>query len=126
MKLNHDCVRSIMLELEEKLTLDEHMHLLQLREFDTFKKYGEDASSYTILKLIEAGFLNGKPLYAGNKLYHLTVSSITFAGHEFLDNIRDDKTWSKAKSLAQSLAGASISLVAKLAYDATKKKLGLS
>ncbi|MGN7267362.1 hypothetical protein [Bacillus licheniformis] len=44
MKLNHDCVRSILLELEENLTLNDGVTLYQLKDFETFKEYGYETS----------------------------------------------------------------------------------
>lgn len=126
MKLNHECVRSIMLELEEKLTLEQNLYLPQLLELETSKKYGKDTSVYTVLKLIEADFINGSRKFASDKIIHVGVSSITWDGHEFLDNIRDKNVWEKTKEKASGFNTISISILSGIAQSYISSKLGLN
>ncbi|GGJ86306.1 hypothetical protein GCM10007063_06020 [Lentibacillus kapialis] len=126
MELNHDCVRSVLIELEDKLTLNGHMHLAQLEKTDTFNTYGHDVSVYAILKLIEIGYLNGNHKNADNELHFLSVSSLTWQGHEFLDNIRDNIVWSKTKDASKKLSGnVSITMLSRIANSVLDKMLGL-
>ncbi|HDR5353844.1 TPA: DUF2513 domain-containing protein [Bacillus thuringiensis] len=126
MKLNQDCIRSILLELEEKLNLGQHIHLHQLKEFKAFNEYGENESVYAILKLIEAGYLNGAYQFDGDEIYALGIASITFSGHEFLDTIRDSKVWAKTKTLTQKLTSVPINVLSAVAVKVTKDYIGLS
>ncbi|MEI4616388.1 DUF2513 domain-containing protein [Bacillus cereus] len=119
MKLNHDCVRSILLELEEKLALGQHIHLNQLKEFNTFNKYDENESIYAILKLVEAGYINGSYQFDGDEIYALGIGSITFSGHEFLDTIRDSKVWAKTKELTKKLSSVPLSVLSATAVKVT-------
>lgn len=42
--------------------------------------------------------LNAKVIKAwGNSVVDIIIYDITFEGHEFLDNIRDDSNWKKLK-----------------------------
>lgn len=125
MKLDQDCVRELLLELEDKLTINNHLFLAALKKFDTFEKFGEDTSVYCILKLIEAGFIKGNVSYAANELYTLSVSSITWEGHIFLDSIRDNKIWSKTKEITQQLSSVSMTLMSSIAKDLLKNQFGL-
>ncbi|AOM11228.1 DUF2513 domain-containing protein [Bacillus thuringiensis] len=126
MKLNQDCIRSILLELEEKLNLGQHIHLHQLKEFETFKNHGENESIYAILKLIEAGYLNGAHQFDGDEIYYLGIASITFSGHEFLDTIRDSKVWSTTKKLTKKLSSVPLNVLSAVAVKVTKDFIGLS
>lgn len=125
MELNQDCVRSILLELEEKLTLNDHVYLNDLKQLTTFREYEEDTCIYAILKLIEAGYLNGKPVRGDGRIIDLGISSMTWEGHLFLDNIRDNKIWSKTKESVKGLSSISISLLSSVAGDILKKQIGL-
>ncbi|WP_259417649.1 DUF2513 domain-containing protein [Bacillus toyonensis] len=126
MKLNQDCIRSILLELEEKLNLGQHIHLHQLKEFETFKEFGENQSIYAILKLIEAGYLSGAHQFDGDEIYYLGIASITFSGHEFLDTIRDSKVWSTTKTLTKKLSSVPLNVLSAVAVKVTKDFIGLS
>ncbi|WP_268364843.1 DUF2513 domain-containing protein [Bacillus atrophaeus] len=59
MKLDHDCVRSLLLELEEKLSLNSIFDNSHIKELKTYEEFGEEQTFYATLKLIEAKFLNG-------------------------------------------------------------------
>lgn len=125
MKLNQDCVRSILLELEENLTLNGGVTLYQLKDFETFNKYGYETSVYALTKLIEADFLNGSVTSGDNEIISIGVGSITWGGHQFLDNIRDDKIWKTVKKTTSKLSSVSLPLMSKLAWTATKEYLNL-
>mgnify|MGYP003367493467 CR=1 FL=1 len=128
MKLNQDCVRAVLLELEEKLTLNDDLYLYQIKQLDCIKKFGEDTVIYSILKLIEARYLLGEPLYAGDELMELTLSALTWDGHLFLDTIRDNKVWKETKSVVSKFSSVSISLMSTIAStilnELVKKHLG--
>ena len=123
MRLNHDCVRDILLELEEKLSFEEHFFMYQLQELESFSKYGEEVSIYALLKLIKANYINGKPFYADNGLHNLSISSITWEGHQFLDNIRESVVWKAANNKVKGFSSVSIGILAGVAQEYLKKKL---
>lgn len=123
MRLNQDCIRDVLLELEEKLTFGSHIFLQQIKELDTTKKYGEEDTIYTILKLLEADYLIGKPLYASNELYQLSLSSITWNGHEFLDSIRSNEVWRETKKRVSGFTSVSIGILTEVAKEYIKQKL---
>ncbi|MEH6891884.1 DUF2513 domain-containing protein [Bacillus sp. JJ864] len=125
MKLNQDCVRDLLLELEEKLTINDHFLLPHFNNLDTVSKHGFDDTFYSFSKLLEASYLNGSYKYASGELFHLSVDSISWNGHQFLDTIRDNEIWSKTKNAVGSLSSASISIMSSLATSYLKQKFGL-
>ena len=54
MKLNHDCVRDVLLYLEDNLSYGNFIHSSDLK----IKSYSHEEILYCIDKLLEAGFLN--------------------------------------------------------------------
>ncbi|WHP40736.1 DUF2513 domain-containing protein [Lysinibacillus boronitolerans] len=128
MKLNQDCVRAVLLELEEKLTLNDDLFLFQIKQLDCVEKYGEDTVIYSILKLKEADYLLAEPHYFDDELSELTVSSLTWDGHLFLDTIRDNKVWKETKSIVSKFSSVSISLMSTVSSnilnELIKKQLG--
>lgn len=77
--------------------------------------------SYHLELLIKEGFLEGNagPLRP-------TISKLTWKGHEFLDDIRDDSIWAKAKQRVSGLQSVAFSVLAEIAKAEIKKQLGLS
>lgn len=106
MKLNPDCIRAVMLEVEKtwELRLDhsgnirkECMNLHQL--YAALDDYDRRDIFYSVFNLKQAGFLDANIHYADNgTVYHCSINHMTYAGHEFLDRIRDSKHWAKIKA----------------------------
>ena len=79
--------------------------------------------TYACIKLNEGGYIkaNIKELSSGNIL--VSVSDITFIGHELLNVIRNNKIWEEAKTKAEENESASLSIVYHLAQTIALKNL---
>lgn len=116
MELNHDCVRQVLLDLENNLGLPNNPHDFKDVIFPkTFDTYGKDNVEYTLLKLRDANYIDAKPHYANDLLLSFYISSITWEGHQFLDTIRDSKIWKKTKNILSHLESASITFASNVA-----------
>ncbi|MCI4129439.1 DUF2513 domain-containing protein [Bacillus haynesii] len=125
MKLNHEVVRNILLTVEESLSYNQKVDVQDLAKFPLLENYDINDVKYTVRKLHEAGFLNIS--VSGTRLMEwVEVESLTYHGHEFLDNIRESGIWAETKKLASKIGGGSVSILAEIASSVIKSKLGLS
>ncbi|WP_369920365.1 DUF2513 domain-containing protein [Marinomonas polaris] len=95
MKRDMDLARKILLAVEEK---DEHV----IPFVPDIDGYDKNQINYHIQLLGQAGLVDTKShsnLSGGTKWM---VKSLTFAGHDFLDNARNDTIWNKAKESIKS------------------------
>lgn len=68
------------------------------------------ANHLTLLK--EAGLIDAYVTnHMGQHFPTFRLIRLTWPGHEFLDNARDDTTWNKAKSIAGKLGGVSFGVL---------------
>ncbi|MFV0552893.1 MAG: DUF2513 domain-containing protein [Anaerorhabdus sp.] len=111
MKLNHDCVRELMLYLEENLTIGDSIEINQL----SLNAYTNEELLYASIKLIEADYLDGKAFYFIDGNCDVSVSSLTWNGHQFLDNVRDDDVWKNTKSVISKFSTVSIGIMSNVA-----------
>lgn len=113
MKLNHDCVRSVLLYLEENLKIGTFIQNYEV-QLEGFTKEDVD---YTLIKLIEANYIVGEytPYFGGD--YDIDIRSITWSGHKFLDNVRDDVVWSETKKAASKFSSVSIDILSSIAIN---------
>lgn len=125
MKLNRECVRDLLLTVEST-NFNETLWLNEICENNIMKSYSEETVIYTIQKLLEAKFILGNILYAGDEPHAVAVDAITWEGHQFLDNIRDPGIWDNVKSKSSKLTSVSIPLLAELGLSLVKEQLGLS
>lgn len=108
MRLNHDCVRDVMLFIEEEQELGMALHLSDfLNQKKPAKsrldKYDAETIKYTLMKLDETNYLNDHCVITQYQLIEFDVTSITWNGHKFLDTIRDPKIWKTTKTVASHL-----------------------
>ena len=112
MKLDIDCVRDVLLEFEE-------LPLGCYTPYDFPKavgKYGIQNTEYTLAKLDEAKYINAEIMQLPNgTLEFLGIYSITYPGHQFLENIRQNKVWTKTKAIAGKVGSGSFSLISQIA-----------
>lgn len=115
MKLNIDCVRDVMLTIEDQLGFGEEWSIYKLHTF--LPDYTTEDLHYTCLKLLEGGYLNAVPI---NKLRCASpvicrIRDLTFSGHEFLETIRPKTVFDKTKSTAKKLGTQSLGAIVQIA-----------
>lgn len=110
MKLNPDCVRDVLLELE-KQEYDTRIHINDLTK--NLTQYSAEDVKYSCLKLFEGGYIYGKSTLVGNKHIPLVddIFDITYKGHEFLNTIRPVSRWNKLKSIGITAGSFSLKLI---------------
>jgi hypothetical protein len=109
LKLNHNCVRDLLLIAEEKL---EYGSFLDVNDV-SIKDYLPEEVLYSADKLYEAGFINAhKATYLGSGgIPSIRITSLTWDGHKFLDNIRDDGVWKNTKNIVSKFSSVSLGVV---------------
>ena len=93
MKRNWDTIREILIRLEE---MPPKKGWLRLADFLSDRAY---EFSYHVELLIEAGLIHGEMSKTiGQHTSDFLAIRMTWEGHEFLDAIRSDTVWQKAKN----------------------------
>ncbi len=110
MTLKHDCVRETLLYLEKNLTFDTPIYSPNIQ----IKNFSSKDINYTIAKLKEAGYINTE-FDRGNNITNYYIQSITWNGHQFLDNIRDSKVWTLTQKIISGLSSVSITMIENIA-----------
>lgn len=127
MKLNLDCMRDILIEMEKS---EYGEPLYPSRIYKALPQYSEDEINYSIVKMKEAGFI--KAATQSRMEYDTVVvrlDDITYQGHQFLADVRSDTIWNKTKSILNEIGSTSISSVIQVASGVIQtiisNKLGL-
>lgn len=120
MKLNYDCVRDILLYVEKKSSYDENTGLYNkipyrnILQDKPICKYSKQESNHALDLLIKEGFLEcAKNIieHDGN-IYDADIIGLSWLGHEFLNEIRNDTIWHELTDRAKKLGGSSIRAMA--------------
>jgi DNA-binding transcriptional ArsR family regulator len=69
--------------------------------------YSEDEILEHLELLGEAGLIEANPIKSGigPRLMHVHVERLTWAGHDFLNNARNDTVWKRARDLVAKQTG---------------------
>lgn len=110
-----------MLYLEDNLEYKDDIIINRLN----LEPYSKDELLYTTERLIEAGYLNSYLGWNTTSSHIVTVTSISYSGHQFLDTIRDSDIWKSTKDKASKIASVSLPIIQELALSFIKIKLGL-
>lgn len=91
------------------------------------KEHSLEERSYHIALLLDAGLLVGRVHTDGDgKPLGYFISRMTWAGHDFLDAMRDDTIWKKAREhVLKSGASWTFDLLKEWAKHEIQQKLGL-
>ena len=113
MRLDHECVRKLLLYYESNLTLTDSNNVDGI----DLSGFSAETVKYTTLKLAEAHFVDASvtPLLNGD--YYVTVKAITWDGHAYLDTVRDNAVWKKTKSILSGVSSASVEIISNVASN---------
>ena len=126
MKLNYDCIRSVLLYLEKAVTIDNDLKIVIVRVeniFEELPKYENNEILYSLSKLNEAGYINAQLRFASGSFVDGYVTGITYAGHDFLEKVRDNKTWTNVKSALSKVGSTGFMLIGEAAKALLLKRL---
>ena len=125
MKLDHECVRSILLTIEEKHQYGKVLRLEEILQSERLYDFDEDEIKYVLIKLADAEYIEGTPQYGSNELIYFDCNGLTWSGHQFLDTIRDPEVWKKTKRIASKLTSVSITMLSSIGSQVLAKLLGI-
>src|SRR3984893_16550321 len=82
--------------------------------------YDFDQIDYHLTQILKSGFVDEG---GSSPLIGIGFHCLTPAGHDFLDSVRDPKTWAKTKKAAAGAGGFTIDLLKDLAKGLVKKQI---
>ena len=118
MKLDLDCVREVLLEVE-KLPFDDELRIEEL--YKALPKYDQDVVHYNVLKMIETDLLDGTCIERDDwRLPHVFfIYDITFTWHQLLAKVRDENRWGTVKKGLAAVRDYSLSAIGAIAEGVT-------
>ena len=117
MKLNPECLRGILLTVEENCTFSTSWSY-QENSFDLehLAEYDHKEIIYHIKQASQSGLIQGVQYFDNGR--GVIINDLTPSGHEFLANIRTDTLWNK---LMAKFTGASLPILIEGAKEVAMK-----
>ncbi|NJS13804.1 MAG: DUF2513 domain-containing protein [Sphingopyxis sp.] len=119
MRRDFDLIRAILLHIESAIQFDAEDDWFQYEHDD------QQAVGYSLHLMREQGLITShlSPEYSIAQSQSHHDVTITWAGHDFLDSIRDDEIWRKTKEGAKQAGGFTFDLLKSLSKGFLKKKI---
>lgn len=120
MKINHDCIRDILLYLEENLKIEGHVFLsINLKTLqDNLPEYSAEDVFYSVYNLHQIRFIEGRINNVSNmKMLFCEIENITYSGHRFLATIKPEPIWSKTKTIVSKIGVHTLDFIEGVAHD---------
>ena len=121
MRLNPDCMRDVLLVAEDHVPLNGSLSMGSL--LSLLPSYSKDELTYTCLKLNEGNLLNILKMDSDNGTSVANISDITYEGHQFLENIRNQSTWETVKQKLSLLGSSSVPVIMSVASQLMIEKI---
>lgn len=126
MKLNVNCVRDVMLKIEELQEFfvndagEVEKNELMFDPFcEALPEYGKEEIFYALYNLDQAGYINITVQWTSGCVYMCWINYMTYKGHEFLCGIRDSSQWSAVKKGLGAVRNFSLSAISSVAEGIT-------
>ena len=132
MKLNPDCIRDVLLYLEENLGYTDNQVSMEHKEItihkiktDVCEKYSHTNVDvqYSIEKLYEIQYITMRNIQYDSRKYIVSgnINDITWNGHNFLNNVRPKSVWDATKAGASKLGLMSIHALSNISMKIVEK-----
>ncbi len=139
MRLNYDCVRDVILKLEELLTIEYDkdsdsfelctVDINQLYDSLQDKNYKIEDVLYVVKNLDEANYISATFEYGDGSITDCIITDITYEGNEFINKTRPIGIWKKIKDGFNKTGAISLPIISNVAASLittlAKSNLGL-
>jgi hypothetical protein len=123
MKLNPDCIRDILLYVEENI--DNTGEYIQFDDLVNYfdANYTRQQLHYHLDKISQAELID-EIEYSEDEPD--TISCLSWLGHEYVSNIRDNKIWTSVKKKVSGLKSVAFTIFIECAKEEAKRHLPFS
>ena len=123
MRRDMDLIRDVLIAVSDNPKCDG----IYSNFFNSAEEFGipnrsTEEVAYHVLLLMQSGYLSGN---IEESFAIPSIKGLTFAGHEFLDDIRDQEIWNKTKERAKGIASVGLSFIWEIAKAEIRGKLHL-
>ncbi len=113
MRLNPDCIRDILLYVEEN-TDDEISSVSVDSLQENLTQYDKNTLFYHIRRMDSANLFDDVAYWDNEPQL---ISNLSWTGHEFIENVRNSNNWETTKSIAKKVGSTSFNVLSTIATN---------
>lgn len=121
-RLNSDCVRDILLTVEEACGFNQPMqYCADDNNYDRLKKYSHEEIAYHINQCKLSDLIINVITSDGGAFF--MIGDLSPKGHQFLADIREDNIWNKVKTIACKIGSFSLSALMQISSNVISEQI---
>ncbi|MEZ3454299.1 MAG: DUF2513 domain-containing protein [Oscillospiraceae bacterium] len=97
MRINPDCVRIVILTIENHLGLGDTMQLCELMDYPLVQSFSQTDVEYSLQQLTSEKMIECEIEEYINGSFSYIIEDVTSEGHKLCDSFRDNTLWGKIK-----------------------------
>ena len=114
MKLNPDCIRDILITIEDNTGFGKYMSYNLNSTYDLLQKYTFDEVRYHIDQCELSNLITKVNKFIDGSCL---IQDLSPSGHQFLADIRSDNNWNKTKSIAKTVGTSLVTAIKEIATN---------
>lgn len=116
MRLDLDCIRDILLTIEENTGYNEHITLSErnIITYDLLKEYDSKKVMYHIIQSGKSNLIEAEQIDLCGNIF---IKDLTPYGHKFISNIRENSNWNKVKKVANEIGTTSLEAIMQISIN---------
>lgn len=121
MRLNPDCIRDILLTVEDVSEFGSIIQYNTSEDFPRLTKYSENEFLYHVNQCKHSGYFLSCNISARGD--SVLIGNLSPKAHEFLENIRDDNNYKKVKAILLKTGSFALSFIPQVAAKVIQNNL---
>lgn len=120
MKINYSCIRKLLIVLEDNLEFSENLEYPELtfsNVTELMPEYSKADIAYSTIMADEAELISAHIIEADDAFCECVYFSLTYIGHQFLENIRNNSVWEKTKKITSKIGSTSLDIISSVASN---------
>lgn len=123
MKINYNCLRKLLIVLESNLQFSEDLEYpdLSFKDVcDLMPEFTREDIAYSTIMAEESNLIKAHIISAENSFYECVYFGLTYKGHQFLENVKNNAVWEKTKSITKRVGSMSLDVISSIASELLK------
>lgn len=104
MRINPDCVRIVILTIENNLGVDEYWQLDDLMKYPLVQSFSKADIEYSLRQLTAENMIECDITRYIRNSFSYIISDVTPEGHKLCDSFRNDNLWVKIKPYVKDVS----------------------
>ncbi|MGN0619033.1 MAG: DUF2513 domain-containing protein [Huintestinicola sp.] len=128
MKMNVDCIRSVLEYIIESQTVNDKLQVIPVKTKELYdskdlEKFTKQDILYSLYLLNDGEYIKCLISNYDNETSFIEINQVTYKGHMFYETVREPTVWEKTKDIIKKAGNHTLEFVEQVAHDAAVESI---